>query len=1033
MAEKEYRVARKYAQVVNSQVNPNTPTHEPWANVHNAVGKNEKYATSHYSKKSSTVKDKNGKKKTSYTYNYPETITAHRFGITDDDIPSTAIIRGLRVGVRMKCEKNSNSIKFPQVGFMIKDSGGFVNESPKSKDGWYGGVLWKTTDRKLTNAWYRTEVYEMSESEFNKGGYSLKDLKKDIFGVDLHFGGSESVTQNIYLMYVWVEVLYEVPEYILNTNMTGTKDRPYHFDSGKQYKFRYTIHQSTKGIKDKQQSLKIDIPWGTELVSYAKKESSSNIHSTVTPHTSTDLKSSTQIDWVVKFEDRGHALVELDLIDYTVNTQMMGLTNVTDPKPFKYSKIRDDQFYYYTQRAITDGYDKTRIRLNTPYHKRHLSCFDIDSRVQSDDTTVIYQISNSEPFTFENITLNPELTSAGVVMGTPSVENGVVQVEFTVPSDTEVDIGFRLCMYPHTQGVNTLTVNDLDSPSRTTSQDYTVLPSYSYHIGSTENEDETNLEHHTRLITERISFRNHRIASELDTSAFVLPCHIKDTDALMTQLRPSLNMYKWERVNYIGCVPLEHLHFDPKSTYKDKLLDSHYKNKRYMGKELAPDEDITLNVRVHPQQVTTLQGLIDMDKPIPINANYLCFEGDALNHRGWAEIYSIKAEETNPHWYKCDIDVKYLTHNLNTRFKIYKGDRTFGKYTIPNLLAEISASGERLSSNNQSEDFFTVDTDGTYQYIEDETEWVDYLDYEGHSVVWIGKNTVMTVIDYDDEGDETLLTLYGENPETKENDILNYLMDTGEVFKEFELNKPIEVHVDYTVDDNLRNRFTLDEGQHISIKSRQPLSSVNQIEIRWGSSKLKENKENAISRITRLIDSDTSDVVFEYEYCDFDFGEADPYIDPSTGQVESILQCRVIGRLKDEADYETVIDEIIDLQSDVETSEQTFDDSEEISSELKYFGDNLIFELNNSHLKITDEGFNGKEVEREVDLEGKQYYWETYWVNKNTDGEDDDIVAYFDVIVQDTVLTSTYSDMYSSMYDSPIPVSDNEILITMKG
>ena len=65
-----------------------------------------------------------------------------------------------------------------------------------------------------------------------------------------------------------------------------------------------------------------------------------------------------------------------------------------------------------------------------------------------------------------------------------------------------------------------------------------------------------------------------------------------------------------------------------------------------MGKKLATDEDITLNVRLHPHQVTTLQGLIEMDKPIPINTNHKSFEGDSLNHRGWGEVYAVNTTYT---------------------------------------------------------------------------------------------------------------------------------------------------------------------------------------------------------------------------------------------------------------------------------------------------------------------------------------------------------------------------------------------------
>lgn len=1060
MAVKKFR---KYAQVINPQGNPNTAKHNDWKNIHNAVGNTKSVATSYYSRKTNTTKGKDGKTKTSYTFNYPETITAHRFGITDNDLPKNARLKTLRFGIRIKSADMGIHLTFPQAVFMIRDNAGNVTyyECPT---GW-GGSVWRVnSDKKLTYKDYSTATYEMSGTEFYKAGYNLNHLKQDIFGADFWFGQSQTFNTNIYLMHIWVEVEYEVPSYAITTNVEGTESRPWQLKSGDTHTLKYTVTQSTKGVKDSAQYLYIRIPFGVEIVSTSASTSSVNIIGELTRHTDILYR------WKLKFDTNGSATISLKFIDYTVNKQVFLCSNLTALEPnatVSPTPIPTKNIWINTVRGRVDGYGKTTIGLMPPYHKRHLACFTVDTMLQSDDNTVTYRIENctiehdgdessvqysTEFFDFVNVDIDTEATDSGIYITDISSNSQDhtqikhIDITFHVPSDEQLFLGFTFCLYPYSDGEHSFAVTNLDmgdTPDTTVYQDYDIADSYVYHIGSTENEDEENNEHHTKLVTERISFRNHRIASKLETGAFILPCRVKEGDSIMTQSKPSIRMYKWERIDYIGCVPLEHLHFDPKSTYKDKLLDSHYKNKRYLGKELASDEDITLNVRVHPQQVTTLQGLIDMDKPIPINANHRCFEGDALNHRGWAEIYSIKAEKTNPHWYKCDIDVKYLTHNLNTRFHIKRGSKTFGKYTLPALLTTVSDSGEKLSSNNQDDDFFKVDTDGTYTYVDDENEWKDYLDYQGNPVKWIGgswssanppvySGTILTV--QDEDTDELTSYKAVASPDDNSNEILEYLHSMNETVKPFVMNENIQTYEGYNIDDSLRNRFTLDEGQHISIKTREPLSTVNQVEISWGSSKLSENKENAISRITRLIDADTDDVVFEYEYCDFDFSDFETYDNPVSGEDTAILRCHVIGRLKDDADYEAVIDDYIDLQTDVETSEETYQDGEgETVSELKYFGSKLIFSLNNSHLKIVDEGYTGREIEREVDLEGKKYYWETYWVNKNTDGEDNDIIAYFDVVAQNSVLTSQYADMYGSMYVSPFPVNGKEIIFTRDG
>lgn len=1023
---------RKYAQVVNPQINPNITQREGWTNIYNAIGNDQSLAYSHYTKgvKGVAFNSKGVPHKT-YVYNYPWKITAHRFGF---NIPSNARIKKVTAGVRMKSSKNGSGSTYPKVGFYIRDSSSRIKDS-SSATGWHNGVYWHKSEKRLSTT-ISTAQYPMSGDTFYKGGYTVDNLNSDICGVDLDFGTGNYPAQTVYLMLVWMEVEYDLPSYTVSTNLVGTEENPYQMRSGVQEILEFNINQPVANVSDSWQTLKLSVPWGTEISGDVTARSSANVIN--------DIENIDANNFLLKlkFNNSGNAVLRVPIIDYTVDkNNIISLTN-TNPSVTA-SPIPSKNFYYNTKRDKVDGYDQTTISyLNPPYHKRHLSCFTVDTVAESRDDEIEHQISNDEPFTFVCAELDGSLSSEKVKLKDIKYEGQSLIVDdeikeqdvpvgkyvsliFRVKESIKQNLHYTLCIRPHNEGSNTLNIYASD-PQRNFPKQYDVLPSYTYHIGTKENEDHENNIHNTRLYGERINFTNHRIATNLETGAFVLPCHVKDTDAVMIEEKSNIHMYKWEQVDYIGCVPLEHLHFDPKSTYKDKLLDSHYKNKRYMGKELATDEDIDLNVRLHPAQVTTIQGLIDMDKPIPINANHRCFEGDALNHRGWAEIYGIKSELTNPSWYKCSIDVKYLTHNLNSRFHINKGDKTFGKYGIPSLLAETVVTGSSLS-NNQDEDFFIVDTDGTYTYTEDETHWDEYYDYNGMPVTWVGgewhgETYTGTILKVEDE-EGNIIDYHAKASETDDtNEILEYLESVGETVKELELNQTIKVREDYTVDDGLKNRFTLDEGQHIRIKSRQPLSSINKIEIRWASSKLFENLENAISRITRLIDVETGDVVFEYEYCDFDFTNFTSYTDATTDEVESKLSCRVIGRRKDKADYIVEFDDMIDLQSDVET--------EESDTELKYYGSNLIFELNNSHLKVIDEGYNGKEIESECNLEGKQYYWETYWENKNTGGENDDIIAYFNVSVQDSVLETTFADKYSSMYISPFPVSDKKILFT---
>lgn len=1012
-----------YAKDVNPQVNPNTTKRVSWSNIANAVNHTDKYATSSYTKKGTTKKDKNGKKTTTYTYNYPWKVTAHDFRF---NIPSCAYISKITVGVRMKTSKSGTGSTFPSVGFYISDKKANTQDAKKNQTGWHNGTYWVTSDKKLSKS-FATAKYEMSHSDFVKGGYSISNLNSSYCGVDLNFA-EENEDQTIYLKWVWMEIEYEVPSFSTSETWKTTPKSRKQIPSGFEYSVTYTVSQTSKA-NGGTRNLKLDVPWGVDLTGASPSGGSF------------DYSNNT---WSVNFNGKKSYDLDVNFRDYTINDQQMSLMSenffgegtVCKPKIIQ-------PFYFKTTRGIVDGYNELHIDYaseDAP-HKGEICCFSLTSKNQSDDDELYIDIWNSEDFdvscialdgafchddveilstNLESFTLNDDgFYKEGQVYGQTRYvpENTPISVKLKVPSDIEFRIGMTICARPHTVGNNTLNATARDS-GKQTSYPYEVLDPYSYHIGSTTNDTDT--EKHYLLDTDGISFTNHRIASELETGAFVLPCRVKDGDSVMTQGQPQIHMYKWEQIDYIGCVPLEHLHFDPKSTYKDSLLDNHYKNKRYMGKQLASDEDITLNVRLHPPQVTTIQGLIDMDKPIPINANHRCFEGDSLNHRGWAEIYGVKTEQTgnNPHWYKCDIDVKYLTHNLNTRFKINRGSRTFSTFTIPQILAEVNASGDAIAADTTT-DLFIVDTDGTYVYYEDESDYEPLLDDYGEEVIWHGASdeTVAVIDGVTYTGDESIL----------ETNLLYYLDSINVSYQEpLVLDEPILVWEDYSIADNLKNSFTIDEGQHINIKSNDFISSVCQISLDWMSSALSETKENAISRIVRLLD-EKGDAVFEYEYCDFEFSKVKIIENEITNEYITSLSCRVIGRKRMMGDFIEVINQTMDLKVDVEQGAE----DEDSDASVQHYGSTVHFNINNGILRVMDEGYSGKEINSEgIALEGNSYKYEVEFKNNNTDGENSDITTYLDIVMQDNILDARYSSLYNSLYVSPFPVKGKEIAFT---
>lgn len=956
----------KYAQTVNPQINPNTPAHENWSNIGNAVGNSSKVATSRYTKtkylKSKATKNK--KAVYDYKYNYPEKLTAHDFRL---NIPNNAYIQNITFEVKMKTNKSGESV-FPSVGFYLRDKRANVRNVKPGKTGWHEGVYWIFSNKKLSKT-SKVETYKMSESVFHKGGYSVSDLNNAYCGIDLNFKGKIE-PQTISLEWVRVIVNYITPSYSLTHNGVNTsKQHPREIISGEEFTVKYTLKQTTKangGV----QKFRLNVPFGTELIK-------------AVPSSGTSFDKGNNI-WTCNCNGVKTHTLTLTFIDYTVDEQNLSLNGVVS-KPF----------YYQTFLGKISTYGDIRVYLKNEAHKLHDTYIGFKGRFKTTDYVLCLRFKSDPDAHVLGFDFNPDLSSEGVSVNQINAELGVVT--FNVPPNTEVDIGGVFCVRPLVAKPQHMGVETCDATFEDVILVY-VKPSYDYHFGTKTNNTDTDI--NNLFKPDEIIFANHRISSKITTGAFVLPCKSKDGDAVMVQNKPSVHMYKWEQVDYMGCVQLEQTHFDPESTYEDTLLNSNYKNNRYSGKKLAINEDITLNVRLRPHQVTTVQGLIGMDKPIPINANHKCFEGDALNHRGWAEIFKIKTKYTNPHWYKCEVGVKYLTHNLNTRFKIDKGVKSFN-YNIDGLLGQVVRTGDRIGENQES-DFFLVDTDGTYLYNTDDTLIKDYLDDNNTPVVYNGDDSIISEIE-----------------------ALGYV-----VVKPPVIDTNIQIIYDVIVDNARRNQFSLDEGQHLKIRTRKPLTNISYVKLDWLSSKLIENKENAVSRIVRLVDSITNNAVFEYEYSDFDFSEYEAD--------NGFVSCHVSGRRLNKGDYDEVINQDIDIYVDVEGGVTSDDDEIDDFTDddtIPFYGSSLHFKLNNHSLIVEDDGFNGKELPSTVvDLEGdSQYYWEFECVNNNTDGTDSDILTCINLNVQESILDTNLSDKYSSMYISPFPVSNKNILFTRTG
>jgi len=925
-----------YTQNATEQYNPNTTKiRYTWNNENNATFYDpntsatstftKKKVATHYTTKE--TKDKNGKKVTKKVadkwktvYGRPRVLACSDFHM---EIPTGAYIYQVKFEARIRVDSNVDVLA-PIGNFRIgtKLYGEKYDDTKKLSTGWNDGCYEVVPKKTKLTSKFKTYTYTIKEDDVQLAKYTAGGLNNIQMGIDFIWQDAEFKGDNgegkVYVEWVRCTVEYDVPNYQLS--ITNPKDKsnttstsPYKIDTYKE--FNLVVHcKNNAKAKGSNQNIIVAVPWGTELVSATPKQG------TYTAETKT---------WTVPAKAGADYQLNLKLKAKKTDLSHLEVRNHLQPV----SATTSASYYYFANKTVYDGYNNIIISPNMTLRKNTKSCINVLIFGNSSDTTVTVNLACDGSYTGGTWSLNADSSTEGVSLDSQTSTSATL----TVPSEYTASLDY--CFYPSNTGDYTFTVSSTDS-SETDTFTFEVIEPYEYVL---------NLHGET---ADKLLIRTHRIASDVETDTTIIPITFDEVDSNMIMSECKLSMNVWEDLDYIGCVPLEHLHFDPKSTFKDTLLNSTYKNKRYMGKKLATDEDITLNVRLHPQQVTTIQGLIEMDKPIPINANHLCFEGDALNHRGWAEIYSIKAEKTNPHWYKCDIDVKYLTHNLNTRFKIDKGLKV-SDYQIGSMMGEVHASGENLSD---ADSYFVTDTDGTFYYAEDYTE-----------------------------DDEVI-----------------------------------------TFNDNERNNFSIDNGQHIRVTSRNPIAHTSIVSYSWSSVLIDEERENDVSRIIRLLDKNNK-VVFEYEYDDIEFDDDE-------------VTANVIYRVLDKTD--TLVDAQKDITLRYSPNDVTLEDDdvdEETDSEITdveetgeaHFGSTLRLSLENNKLSIVDMGFNGREiVVDDLPLVEGDYYYQVEWINNNDDAETSDIDCVFDFAVQETLLTSTYADKFGKLIISPFPVAHKKVLFT---
>lgn len=877
----------------------------------------------------------------------PWTFTGHDFNF---DIPSCAYIKRIVFKVRMMID-GKIVVKVPRARFNFYHGTKNVSNNIKENTGWKDNVYFSTPNQNIPHTFQDIE-YVMSGEDFRKRGYPISELNEERMGIDLNWWDSVKNTSynSVRIQYVSCTVEYEMPDQSVSFDEVTNGDNPLLRDAGVEFGVAVEYrNRSNAGCCDgTAKKIKIDLPPNVDV---RVLNGDFNLQTS---------------EWTVNCTPNNFQVLLLGITDYGIGEKTITASN---------SDIAPTTLWYYSSPVEND------VGRVTPYpdtymQKGVMSCITFKSVVQAGDGEATFNIDMAEGETYSNVKWSIVENETDNNISLKSDECNDHKAVFNVPQGEVVQITFKGCFVPKFTGNTGVTVN-LDGREDATAP-YNCLDAPHFVLRNESKTDETNRGTAEIVLNPCIiNFVTHRIASTTELGAYVIDCGVAPFDNAMVEKECTLTADAWEPVDYIGPVPLEYHHYDPESTYSNKAVSDAYKNKTYKGKEGIIDEKISLKWKCRPWEAPTFQGLTKLDKPTPINANHKCFEGDPLNHRGWAVLSEVKINRTNPLWYDMEGDVDYITHDIYTKFQIFKG-LTVNSTAMPDLTAEVFSQGENLA---EGLDIFDVDTDGGFIY--------------------------------DEDGDETA-----------------------------------------------KNIFSLDEGQHLNIKTLKQLADVSIIDFEWYSTCINEKRENNIERVFRLV-NENGESILEYEYTNFQFNEdyvtCDVVVRVKTddGWKEPIyfydvdLRTELEAELIEDDDDNSVIeeDEIDgdepegeDYDADViDTDDETAYEEGYIAPTInvmqynitEIYGSTLQFVLKGNNLKIFDAGYNGSEITSEdIELVAGKYYFECVWKNNNHDGTTEDIISYIDVGLSETILNTDYSEYYSNLMVSPFPIPYKKVVFT---
>lgn len=999
------RTPVKYAHTAHGQPNANDPSawkRSNWTNHANASASNTSVAPAGSAK--AQYQD-NSLALTKKPILIPWTFTGATF---EFDIPECAYIKSIKFEVPIKLDAGG-TIPSPQARFNIYNGTKSIKDNIKNGTGWYGGYYYHASNHTNLSTSWTTHTYTMSGDEFRKRGYPNSEFGAVRFGIDLRwkdFTSLKKTTVNVYVKYVKCTVEYELPDESIVLDRVTSGDNPRLTTCGEPYEVTMDYYNRSNayccgGVIKK---FKLNLPPNAKILEASVMDYTQGTQPPV------PFDFNTQ-EWNVACVANAHSKLKLKLLDFG-----SGLDKINVHE--QVANGRNWDYYVYSIPNTVDVGDVTGSA--GTMQKDVTSCLSFESKVNASDGYADYYIDvsyaggTSHTGSRENITgivwtIDEEKSSDGVSIDNSSTDT---HVRVNVPRDEYVDVAFKGCFKPISVGEKYATYR-LDNGA-TKYLDYNVIEPPVYIIRNTPKLDEFDRStEEITLLPSILNFKTHRVASSTEIGAYVIDCGVADFDGSMIEDDCTLSANVWEKIDYIGCVPLEYHHYDPDSTYSNKGISESYKNKTYKGKEGVIEEDISLKFKVRAKKSPELQGLVKLDKPTPINANWRCFEGDPLNHRGWVVLSEVKLTRTNPLWYDCEATVDYLTHDIYTKFQIFK-ELPVNTQALPELMAETYELGGNLST---ALDIFNIDTDGGFIYDEDGQDGAKNL-----FTLDEGQHLDISTINPLSNVSQIRFDWYSSKIREKRENTIQRIFSIkdadGNAVLEYEYAN-FQYYDDYTTCDIIVRVKTAGESWRTQIYNDIDLrTEIEADPIAYDGG---ETPEEIV-----IIDDDTTYYKLVVEIINNE--EVETYVEITESDYDG-----------DRYVYDETTQKYVLLEGDDDDSEIAYDpqfiapsfDPEQYDVTTIY-GTSVEFILNGNNLSVYDSGYNGREIaiDKIELLKSTSYTFESYWVNKNVDGTTEDVLSYIDIGLSETILDTQYSQMYNNLMVSPFPIPYKTVVFT---